>query len=134
MFDIFKTIFGNGNIIKRGFDLIDEVWTSDEEKTENEVKLIEAKAKAKIDLISAYAPFKIAQRYLAFMFTLVFLFIMINGVLGSLYGWIDMKHVQEARTFADKMWLGEIMISIVSFYFGGGFIESIKKRGSIDEK
>ncbi|WP_321469705.1 hypothetical protein [Halarcobacter sp.] len=134
MFDIFKIIFGNSNVIKRGFDLIDEVWTSDEEKAENEAKLIETKAKAKIDLIAAYAPFKIAQRYLALMFTLVFLFIMINGVLGSLYGWIDMKNVQEARVFADKMWLGEIMISIVSFYFGGGFIESIKRKGLDDEK
>ena len=59
------------------------------------------------------------------MFTFVFLFIMMNGVLGALYGWVDMVAVQEAKKFANEMWLGEIMITIVGFYFGSGMIESV---------
>jgi hypothetical protein len=56
------------------------------------------------------------------------LFIMLNGIVGALYGWIDMTNVSEAKQFASDMWLGEIMIAIISFYFGGGFIESINRK------
>ena len=122
---ILSNIFGTGEVIKKGLELIDEAWTSDEEKAENEVKIIEAKTNAKATLLNAYAPFKLAQRYLALMFSSVFLFIMMNGVLGALYGWVDMNAVQEAKRFANEMWLGEIMLTIIGFYFGSGMIESV---------
>lgn len=128
MIGILNNIFGSGEVVKKGLELIDEAWTSDEEKADNEVKIIEAKTNAKATLLNAYAPFKLAQRYLALMFTFVFLFIMMNGVLGALYGWVDMASVQEAKKFANEMWLGEIMITIVGFYFGGGLAESFKKK------
>lgn len=130
MLQILNNIFGTGEVVKKGLDLIDEAWTSDEEKAENEVRIIEAKTNAKATLLNAYAPFKLAQRYLAMMFTFVFLFIMMNGVLGALYGWVDMVAVQEAKKFANEMWLGEIMLTIVGFYFGGGLAESFKKKVS----
>ena len=63
---ILGKIFGAEEVIKSGLDLIDDMHTSDEEE-------IAAKAKAKVDLLNAYAPFKLAQRYLAFMFTFMFL-------------------------------------------------------------
>lgn len=119
---ILGKIFGAEEVIKSGMDLIDDMHTSDEEE-------IAAKAKAKADLLNAYAPFKIAQRYLALMFTFVFLFIMANGVLGAMYGWIDIKKVEAARDFASDMWLGEIILAIVGFYFGGGFADSIIQKG-----
>ena len=122
---ILSTIFGTGEVIKKGLDLIDEAWTSEEEKADNEAKIIEAKTNAKATLLNAYAPFKLAQRYLALMFSSVFLFIMMNGVLGALYGWVDMIAVQEAKKFANEMWLGEIMLTIIGFYFGSGMIESV---------
>lgn len=128
MLEVLSAIFGSGEVIKKSLELIDEAWTSDEEKAQNQAKLIEVKTRAKMELISAYAPFKLAQRYLAVMFTVVFLFIMANGVLGALYGWVNMDNVHKALDFANKMWLGEIMMAIVSFYFGGGFIESLNKK------
>ena len=128
MLGILSNIFGSGDVVKKGLDLIDEAWTSDEEKADNEVKIIEAKTNAKATLLNAYAPFKLAQRYLALMFTFVFLFIMMNGILGSLYGWVNMENVRESLKFANEMWLGEIMITIVAFYFGGGLAESFKKK------
>ena len=129
MLGILSNIFGSGDVVKKGLDLIDEAWTSDEEKANNEVKIIEAKTNAKATLLNAYAPFKLAQRYLALMFTFVYLFIMINGILGALYGWVNMENVKEALKFANEMWLGEIMITIIAFYFGGGLVESYKKKG-----
>lgn len=129
MLGILSNIFGSGEVVKKGLELIDEAWTSDEEKADNEVKIIEAKTNAKATLLNAYAPFKLAQRYLALMFTFVYLFIMMNGILGSLYGWVNMENVRESLKFANEMWLGEIMITIVAFYFGGGLVESYKKKG-----
>ncbi len=129
MLQILNNIFGTGEVVKKGLELIDEAWTSDEEKADNQAKIIEAKTNAKATLLNAYAPFKLAQRYLALMFSSVFLFIMINGILGALYGWVDMEAVNEAKKFANEMWLGEIMITIVGFYFGGGLVESYKKKG-----
>lgn len=121
MIGILAKILGSGDVISKGLDLIDSMHTSTEEE-------IVAKNKAKIDLLQAYAPFKLAQRWLALMFTIVFVFIMLNGVLGALYGVIDMQNVEEAKKFANEMWLGEIMLAIVGFYFGGGLFESARKK------
>jgi hypothetical protein len=118
---ILAKILGSGDVIKKGLDLIDDIHTSKEEE-------IAAKNKAKIELLAAYAPFKLAQRWLALIFTIVFVFIMLNGVVGALYGWIEMSNVNEAKKFANEMWLGEIMLAIVGFYFGGGLFESAKRK------
>ena len=92
------------------------------------MKLKQLKAQQKLDLLKAYEPFKVAQRFIALGFVFVFLFIMLNGVLGALYGIVDMKNVEQARVFADDMWLGQIILMIVSFYFGGGLVESLQKN------
>ncbi len=126
-------IFGSDKVVSKSLDLIDDIWMSDEEEFEEKRKTIAAKTKAKTDLLDAYSAFRLAQRYIAFAFTLVFVFIMINGVVGSLYGLVDMDAVDNAREFADSMWLGEIMLAIVSFYFGGGLMESVKRKGKNHE-
>lgn len=118
MFGILKTIFGSGDVISKGMDLIDSMHTSGVEE-------IEAKAKAKVDLMAAYAPFKIAQRILAIMFTVTFLasFLLVLGM--TLFG--ETK-IDEVRGVISEFYIGEIMLSIVIFYFGGGFVE-----GGIDK-
>ena len=65
MLGVLASILGNGDVIKKGMDLIDDVHSSDEE-------MERVKAQAKIDTMAAYAPFKVAQRYLALMFTATF--------------------------------------------------------------
>jgi hypothetical protein len=121
MFAVLAKILGSGDVIKQGMSLIDDMHTSSEES-------IAAKNKAKTDLLAAYQPFRLAQRYIALMFTAMFLFIMANGVVGALYGVIDMQNVEAAKDFASSMWLGEIMLGIVGFYFGGGLASSIKEK------
>ena len=121
MIGILAKILGSGDVIKQGMNLIDEMHTSSEED-------VAAKSKAKTDLLAAYQPFKLAQRYIALMFTAMFLFIMANGVVGALYGVIDMANVEAAKDFASSMWLGEITATIVAFYFGGGLASSIKEK------
>jgi hypothetical protein len=113
---ILSTIFGGGDVIKAGFDLIDDMHTSD-------VEAIEAKTKAKTDLLTAYAPFKIAQRYMAVLFTINF--IVAFWVAVALWSWD-----KDLQGFLDLMLafnLGWIMLTIVGFYFGGGAFEGILK-------
>ena len=110
---ILKTIFGGGEVIKEGFALIDKMHTSDAEE-------IEAKAKAKTDLLTAYAPFKIAQRYIALLFTSTYLLsfaIVLVMTLNSGGG------TEAVKGLIGEFYIGEIMFTIVLFYFGGGAFE-----------
>jgi len=108
-------------VIKEGFKLIDSMHTSDTEE-------IAAKSKAKTDLLEAYAPFKVAQRYLALMFasTFLFSFFMVLGM--TLFADADLEAV---RAVISEFWLAQIMTIIITFYFGSGFVEgTLKARNS----
>ena len=117
---ILATIFGSGKVIEEGFKLLDSFHTSDEEE-------IQAKSKAKTDLLEAYAPFKVAQRYLALMFTFTFLGSFLAVMAMTLVG--DTQ-IDEVRGVIAEFWIGEIMLVIVGFYFSGGMVEgALKARG-----
>lgn len=119
---IWSTIFGTGKVIEKGMELIDSMHSSD-------VELIEAKSKAKTDLMAAYAPFKVAQRILAVMFTVTFLLSFIMVLVMTLFYETQLDAI---RGVISEFYIGEIMITIVAFYFGGGFVEgaigSAKKK------
>ena len=104
---ILNTILGSGDVITKGLGLIDSLHTSDTE-------LIEAKTKAKTDLLTSYAPFKVAQRYLALLFGFTFvgsyLMILVLFFMGH-----DISEAQEiVRTFKIDL----ICLTIIAFYFG----------------
>ena len=119
MSGILAKIFGAGDVIQSGVDLIDSLHTSTEEE-------IQAKSKAKTDLLTAYAPFKIAQRYLALMFTFTYLlafFICLIMVLSA-----DVFTKADVINLLGEFYIGEIMLTIVAFYFAGGAIEGVVNR------
>jgi len=118
MFSILAKIFGSGDVIKQGLNLIDDMHTSTEEE-------IAAKSKAKIDLMSAYAPFKIAQRYLALMFGATFLlsYVLVLGM--TITGQGDPDAVTKVM---DQFSINYAMLIILGFYFGGGVIDSVKAK------
>jgi len=111
---IFQKILGSGDIVSKGIDLIDSFHTS-------ETEAIEAKTKAKTDLLASYAPFKVAQRYLALIFGFTFvgsyIMVLILFFLGR-----DIAEVQEIINAFKIDW---IMLTIVGFYFGGGAFEGV---------
>lgn len=115
---VLATILGGGDIIKEGFKLIDSMHTS-------ETEAIEANTKSKTDLLSAYAPFKVAQRYLALMFgfNFTFSFFLILGMTLAGYD------TSEAREVILEFQIGWIMLLILGFYFGGGAFEGVKNSG-----
>ncbi len=116
---ILATIFGSGDVIANGMKLIDDMHTSDEEE-------IAAKNKAKVDLMNAYAPFKVGQRYLALMFTATYLL--------SFFICLVMVLAAESFTKADvtnllgEFYIGEIMLTIIAFYFAGGAVEGVVNK------
>ena len=121
MFATIGKMLGSGDVIKKGLDLIDDLHTSTEEE-------IAAKSKAKIDLMNAYAPFKIAQRYLALMFGLTFIgsYFLVLGM--TLSGQGDADAVTKVM---EQFSINYAMLIILGFYFGGGAVEGFmeKKRG-----
>jgi cation transport ATPase len=110
---ILGDILGTGKVIEKGFELIDDIHTSKEEE-------LAARAKAKTDLLTAYHPFKRAQRLLAALFCVTYLlcFAMVMGM--TLFGGADISAV---RDVIEEYWIAEIMFTIIAFYFGGGFAE-----------
>ena len=118
MLAVLGKILGSGDVISQGMKLMDDMHTSDEEA-------IAAKSKAKIDLMSAYAPFKIAQRYLALMFGATFLgsYMLVLGM--TITGRGDPDAVTKVM---DQFTINYAMLIILGFYFGGGVVESIQQR------
>lgn len=112
---IWSKIFGTGEVISDGFKLIDSMHTS-------AVEEIEAKTKAKTDLLTAYHPFKVAQRYLAVIFALTFVVSFVLVMVMTLAGW---GNPGDARAVIEEFQIGWIMLTIVGFYFGGGAFEGV---------
>ncbi|MGB0467745.1 MAG: hypothetical protein ACPGF7_09495 [Pontibacterium sp.] len=114
---VLSTIFGTGDVIKKGIDLIDSFHTSDTE-------LIRARSEAKTALMQSYAPFKVAQRYLAVLFAINYICAFWVGVGlwftgGDVKGFLDLM---------GAFWVGEIVAAIIGFYFGGGLLESHRRK------
>ncbi len=118
MLGVISKMLGSGDVISKGLDLIDNMHTSTEEE-------IQAKAKAKTDLLSAYAPFKLAQRYLALMFGLTFLlsYVLVLGMTISGHG--DPDAVTKVM---EQFSINYAMLVILSFYFAGGAVEGFMEK------
>jgi hypothetical protein len=120
MIGVISKMLGSGNVIEKGMDLIDSMHTSTEEE-------IAAKSKAKIDLMNAYAPFKIAQRYLALMFGLTFLSSYVLVLAMTISGQGDPEAVTKVM---EQFSINYAMLIILGFYFGGGAVEGfMEKKG-----
>jgi len=111
---ILSNILGSGDVISKGIELIDSMHTS---KTEE----IEAKTKAKTDLLTAYSPFKVAQRYLALIFSFTF----VGSYIMVLLLFFKTGEVTEVEEIISAFKIDWIMLTIVGFYFGGGAFEGI---------
>jgi len=122
MLGVLGKILGSDSVIKQGMKLIDDMHTSTEEE-------IAAKSKARIDLMNAYAPFKLAQRYLALMFGFTFLASYIIVLTMTIIGTGDPDAVTKVM---EQFSINYAMMIILGFYFGAGALESFqnKKKGN----
>lgn len=120
MLGIFGKLFGSDKAIDAGINAIDSIVYTEEEKANMEL----SKAKIKIELLNAYEPFKIAQRYLALIFSGSFVVTMFIAVVLALLG----KSYQSLLDVVETFNLGYIVLAIVTFYFGGGLVNSARKK------
>lgn len=111
-------ILGSGDVLKEGLRLIDDMHTSTTEE-------IEAKTQQRVQLMQSYAPFKIAQRFLALMFGSTFLlsYILVLGMTISGYG--DPDAVTQVM---EQFSINYAMLLILGFYFAGGVVDSVKAK------
>ena len=114
MLGALSTIFGSKDAIKGVFEFVDDAWETDAEAREG-------KTRNKIDMLKAYAPFKVAQRYIAFMFVGTYLvsFVLCLGITLWQTPTIN-AIVQLLGVFK----IPYIVLMIAGFYFAGGFLES----------
>lgn len=124
MFESLKSIFSPIVLTKAADAVIDTgdalVYT-DEERAKAYQKLLDTKLK----MLPLFEPFKVAQRYLATIFSINFILAFWVGVLIFFRGNKEQfdGYIQLVSAFS----LGWIMVAIVTFYFGGGFLNTIKK-------
>lgn len=111
---VIATILGAPKVIEKGLELIDDLWETDAEARQS-------KTNAKIALMKAYAPFKVAQRYLAVMFTGTYL---ATYILVMVYALME-KPTDHIVVVIEQFSVDWIMLTIVAFYFGGGLAESV---------
>lgn len=115
MLQLFGKIFGSEEVISKGLELIDDAFETEAEERES-------KAKQKINLLNAYAPFKLAQRYIAMMFTFTFLICFFTVLACTLF---EIGKPDEVIKVMETFSIEWIMGTIVLFYFGGGLVDSV---------
>ena len=97
---------------------------TDNNVAEDKAKAKLAKTKAKVDLMKAYAPFKIAQRYLAVLFGVTYISTYIFVIVLTSQSKEPDKYIEVMKAFS----IDWAMLTILAFYFGAGLSESIMRK------
>lgn len=112
---IFSTLFGNSDVVKKtvdgvynGADML--VYTAEEQAIARQKK-----QEFYIKLLSAYEPFKLAQRLLAMLYSIPYVTIVVYCIVVN-----DVSRLASAN---DALGLQNLII--LGFYFGGGAFEGI---------
>ena len=115
----------------------DKLFYTDEEKADTKRKMIEFFP----TLLGAYSPFKLAQRILAMIFTFLFSIAFLTGVGMTAFNIISkyiassnnqevppLLELQPLYDLVSAFSLDYIILAIVSFYFAGGVVDSLKRN------
>ena len=127
MFKILSKIFSPSKLTNSIVSGIDKVIYTKEESVDNHK-----------ELLKLYEPYKLAQRLLALMITGIYLLIHVFTAITHFVLVVQKKatgHIIELYEYNQDI-LGNLMLFIIGFYFGGGAIEGVvrkfktKKHGS----
>lgn len=137
-----SSLFSSSSVVEKTTDAIinagDKIWYTDEEKADMKMSY----GKFLPTLLKAYEPFKIAQRILAIWFSFLFGLAFITGlgmyIFNAISKYQDLKNgipldkivtldLQPLINLCVSFSLPSIVLLILAWYFGGGFIESMKK-------
>ena len=118
---VFKSLFGGINIIRERTELVDSFHNSDN-------VMVEARVKAKINVLNDYTPFKIAQRYLSLIFSFIYLLSYALLLAIRIIFPEDVTLYLAIREIIDVFKIDWIMLTIAGFYFGGGAFEGVLSK------
>jgi hypothetical protein len=119
MIGFIKKIFGSDSVISAGISGIDKIVFTDEEKSD-----------AKMKLLKLYEPFKLAQRYLALIFSSTYCLAWFTAFLIEVIDVFIEKNLDTSVLYdlLTKSDIPFIVALIVGFYFGGGLAEGAIKQ------
>lgn len=107
---LFSKIFGTDSAIKSGLDLIantgDALVFTDEEKS-----------KQKVELLKAYEPFKLIQRFLVMLFCVPYVAFYSVVIVGAFYGY----HFEDVTSIINDAFQYPVL-GAVGLYLTGGLI------------
>lgn len=116
----FSSLFGSKEVIKDGMQMADEAFYTDQEDAELGLKHVEAK----INVIRAYEPFKKAQRFMMLIVMPPYCLAWFATFCASFFIDVD----KQITLLTSTTGLPAIALAIAVFYFGGGVIESMKRK------
>ena len=116
---IFSKLLGSEKVIDAAYNGVDKAFYTEEERADDR-KLI---SKVKIELLNAYAPFKVAQRGLSILFGVPYVLGWSATFVMSFFNEDVSKQVSLLN--GD---IGGIVWTIIGFYFFGGAAESIGRK------
>lgn len=104
-------LFGSSEVMKKGTDMLDNAFYTEQEKAAGHIRLLQA-----------YEAFKVAQRFLAVI-------VVPPWVLGwftcFVCSFFDVDLTQPIAILEGK--LGLAALTILGFYFAGGALNSLRK-------
>lgn len=106
-------LFGADNVVDAAIKTGDAIFYTDEEK-----------ADYKLNLLKAYEPFKLVQRYLALIVFIPYVTAWFVCFIASF--WVDTSGQLALLAQSD---IGTIALMIAGLYFGGGAINSFVRKG-----
>ena len=120
-----------GKVVDGVISAGDKMFYTDEEKADMRLKT----GKLHIEMLKAYSPFKITQRFLALWYSFLFGISFLIGLGMTVFNIIIIYKTPTATIlnlkplieFVSAIGISGIVLAIVVFYFGGGSIESFKR-------
>lgn len=116
--NIFAKLFGSDKVIDAGISSIDKAFYTAEEKADS----LERAMSLKVRLLGAYAVFKVAQRFLACIYSIPY-------VVAWMITW-GASFFIDVQTQYDMLLESHLAVAnliILGFYFAGGAAESMMK-------
>lgn len=124
MFGFVKGLFTSDTVTKTVdgiYNGVDKLILTDEERLDYENKKIEYKLKS----LPLFEPYKLAQRYIAVMFTINFILAFWVGV--ALLFMEKLELLEKYLLLVGVFNLGWIMLAIIGWYFTNGALNGILK-------
>ena len=108
----FGKLFGSDKVVSAGISAIDAMVHTDEEKV-----------KEKMAFLKLYEPYKIAQRYIAFIVCVPYMLLWFAVGVASFF-----TEVESQLAMLRHGNIGTLVALIGGFYFGGGAVEGVVNR------